>query len=339
MSEIINDTDIEDEHQVEESTTEDANQEETVETYSEELDKADTEEEAIAAFKNIDEPEEKPEDTEEAVEESVDTEPESEPSTNYINIKDGDIELQLNLNDEKEHKRAVMLMQQGLNYAGKTTELAKHRSFVQYAEENGISLQDIQQMAAAKSGDKQALSNLAKQGEVDVFDLDNDMADDYKPEPVQLAPQSDPRIDVTANQILSNDTYRESFQKWFPTMPQDIQDAVTSNPDVLLGVQQDLEAGVFDKAMEQAYKYQRIDGMDFGSAYTRSKNELAVIQGEAPSAPPVSRGERVRASGSRPTATTTNRGGYSEGVISDMSDDDFMKNYRDIITSVQAQRN
>jgi hypothetical protein len=163
------------------------------------------------------------------------------------------------------------------------------------------------------------------------------MADDYKPEPIQMPKVADPRIDSTANEILANDEYRESFQKWFPTMPQDIQEQVTSNPTVLMGVKEDLESGTFGPAMEQAYKYQRIDGMDFGSAYTRAKQELAVIN-EPVTTTPVSRGDRIRDSGSRPAAQSqSNRSWLAVGVISDMSDDDFMSQYRELAEQARQQ--
>jgi len=341
--ENTNDTNIEEEIQVEAEadTTDETVQEETVENFSEELDKAETEEDALAAFKNIKPEEEEPadEDVEEEVnEEELDTEAEPKPTSHALRIKDGDIEFELNPDDEAERKQIIRLAQQGLNYAGKTTELAKHKSFVQYAEENGITLEDIKTLSDIKAGKKEALSAVAKQANIDLYDVDSDMADTYKPDPVVLPPVADPVLDQIANEILADDSAKESFQKWFPTMPQDVQEQVMSNSQVLRGVQEDITSGVFDLAMNQAYKYQRVDGMDFGSAYTRAKNEVITLRGEQNVTPPVSRGERVRASGSKPVASANhNRGGYAEGVISDMSDEDFMANYRDIINSVRQQ--
>ena len=122
-------------------------------------------------------------------------------------------------------------------------------------------------------------------------------------------------------------------------MPEDIQQAVTGNPDVLRGVQEDLQSGVFGPAMEQAYKYQRINGMDFSNAYTKAKHELNVMNTEEPQRP-ISRGDRQRASSSKTTSagTTSNRGGYATGVITDLSDDEFLNNYQNIIASVKQNR-
>ena len=316
-------------------TTDDSLEQEPVENFSEKLDNAETEEEAIAAFtgevENTSEPVE-----EEEQAETVDTEPES--NSYVFDLKDGDIELSLNLGDEKELKQARMLMQQGLNYAGKTTELAKHRSFVNYAEEHGISLEDIQTMAAAKGGDKNAIASISKNAEVDVFDLDNDMAKEYTPEPVQLKQQADPRLDTIANEILSNEEHKTAFQKWFPTMPENIQAEVMGNASVLQGVQEDIDAGVFAPSMEQAYKYQRINGMDFGSAYSRAKEEYMILN-QPEQVPSITRDDRSRASAPRSGGSpATRNSGYTPGAIGDMNDDEFLKNYNDIIASVQANR-
>jgi len=333
--EAFNDTKTEVEEEVLETTPEET-EEETVETFSEDLDKAETAEEALEAYKTSTEGNESPEEEEATEEPASDTETEADTS-NILTIKNGDIELGLNLDDEKERKRIVMLAQQGLNYAEKTTELAKYKSFVQYAEENGISLEDIQKLSEAKKGNKGAIGAIAKDASVDIYELSED--DKYEPEPIQLPTQVDPRLDITANEILSNDEHREAFQKWFPTIPEDIQAEITGKAEVLASVQEDLAAGVFEPAMEQAYKYQRIDGMDFGSAYSRAKSEVIALRGEQKPAPTVTRGERIRASGSRGSASvaSTPRGGYAEGVISDMSDEQFFAEYNDIVASFRKQ--
>lgn len=337
--EITNDTEIQEEPQVEEQalTTEETPVEETVENYSEKLDEAETEADAIAAFNEaMGVEEEITPAVEEQEPEAVDTV--AEPTTDVFDLRDGDISLSLNMANEEERKQGLRLMQQGLNYAGKTTELAKHKSFVNYAEENGVSLEDIQLLSAAKKGDKAAIAQISKTADVDVFDLDNEMADDYTAEPIQLNAPVDPMIDSIATEILAVEEHKEAFQKWFPTMPEDIQQEVMGNSQVLHGVQEDIQAGVFAPAMEQAYKYQRINGMDFGSAYTRAKQEVLAINPPVET-PTITRGERQRASAPRSGGgAPSNRGGYAPGAISDMNDEDFLNNYNDILKQVQATR-
>ena len=75
--------------------------------------------------------------------------------------------------------------------------------------------------------------------------------------------------------------------------------------------------------------------MDFNSAYVRAKQEFTTINEPAKATPPVSRGARQRAAAPRQGSGGQNTKGFAPGVISDMSDDDFMENYRDIINSVR----
>jgi hypothetical protein len=253
-----------------------------------------------------------------------------------IKIKDGGIEL--NITDREQ---VVRLMQQGLNYAGKTTELAKHRSFVKYAEENDISMDDIQLLRDIKSGDTNAYSALAKKAGIDLYGVTEDQHSNYAPSPVTVneTVEADPYIDDVANEILANQEFTAQFQQWLPTMPQEVQKLVTTDSHVLRGVKQDMESGVFAPAMEQAYKYQRINGMDFNSAYVRAKSEFSSIKSATTppqkQAPQVTVGERRRASSTRASASPRSSGSYGAGVISDMSNDDFLANFENIIKSVR----
>ena len=332
MSEF-DDTKVEEEQVVEETTPEDTSTE-TVEDFSDALDAAETEDEAIAAF-NATLPEVE-EEAEETIDSSIDTDTDQSVDdidfSKGVTIKDGDLELTITDRD-----KAVRLMQQGLNYAGKTTELAKYRSFVNYAEENGISLDDIQMLHDIKGGNKDAYSKLAKDSGIDVYDVSEDQHEKYTPDPVELVTSSepDPRVDSIAGDILANEDYTAQFQKWLPKMPEDVQQLVTSDADILSGVYKDIKAGVFDGSMNQAYQYMRVDGMPFGEAYTRAKAEFNTINEPAQERAPMSRGQRQRASSPRQGGGTSQRSGYAPGVITDMSDDEFMENYRDIINSVK----
>lgn len=326
----IDDTNVEEQEQVAETTEPESA--ETVENFSDKLDVAETEEEALAVFKEEKTPEETLEEPEEPEVETIDTEP-----TYISHLKDGEIELDLNYNDPKERKQLDMLAQQGLNYAGKTTELAKHKSFVNYAEENGISLEDIQMLKDIKSGNKEAFSKLGKNAEIDLYDVEDDMHEGYKPEPVELPPVVDPAINIIADEILQNADNAAAFQKWFPTMPENIRHEIESNPQVLGGVRDDMDAGVFDAAMQQAYKYQRVEGMDFASAYVKAKGEIQAINPQS-DPDPVTRDTRVRASAPRSGGGTPRSTGVASGAITDMNDEDFLANYRDIVNQVQNNR-
>lgn len=338
--EELNDTNTEEELPLEDElsdSTSDDESGETVETFDEALESAETDED-LAAIANqlrddVEEEVKEPEPiADEEVKGDIDTKTDDtvEPSFNIgkgFAIKDGDIEL--NITDENKLRQ---LAQMGLNYGGKTTELAKHRSFVQYAEENNISLDDIQMLRDIKSGNKDAYSALAKTSGIDVYDVNEEHT--YKPEPVQVAATVDPMVDQIATEILGNDEYTSQFQKWVNVdrMPPEVVQQVTTNPAALRAVQADMQAGIFDKAMHQAYSDVKFNGAEFNSAYLKAKELIIGTKSPEPTpSAPITRGERQRASASRGKSSSQK----TYGSVTDMSDDDFLRDFDDIINGLE----
>ena len=333
-TEEIVDTPLDDE-ELEASTSDDAI-EESVTTFDDDLESAETDEDFAklgeAARGEVEDPtaEESEEPNEEAVADEVDTkidEPSNFNIGNGFSIKDGDIEL--NITDEAKLRQ---LAQMGLNYGGKTTELAKHRSFVKYAEDNQISLDDIQMLKDIKSGNKDAYSALGVNSKIDVYDIKEEHA--YAPEAVVLPQQIDPMVDQIATEILGNEDHTSQFQKWVnpERMPAEVVQQIQTDANALRAVQADIESGIFDKAMNQAYSDVRVNGAEFNSAYLRAKEMLIGTKSpEAPKAPTITRGERQRASANRGKASSQK----TFGSVSDMSNDDFLRDFDDIINGLE----
>ena len=337
-NEELNDTPSEIELPLDEST--ETIEEETVEPFEEALESAETDEDFAklgeAARGDINEEEEDVSNEEPAMgdaNEEVDTKQEEVSEGQFsigkgFNIKDGDIEL--TITDETKLRQ---LAQMGLNYAGKTSELAKHRSFVKYAEDNEISLDDIQMLRDIKSGNKDAYSALAKSSGIDVYDVSNENT--YNPAPVQLPTQIDPMVETIASEILADEGATKQFKEWVnpDRMPQEVVNQITTDPNALRAVQADIQAGVFDRAMKQAYSDVRLNGMEFNQAYLRAKE--MIVGTESPQAAPqqpITRGDRVRASSGRGSASAKSK---NYGTISDMTNDDFLENFNDIIANLE----
>ncbi len=330
--ETINDNEVETELPiVDEKSTDTGNEveEETVETFDEALESAETDED----FAKLADQARPDESGELASEEGIDTPVEEEVTHNSFDIgngfaiKDGDIEL--NITDEAKLRQ---LAQMGLNYGGKTTELAKHRSFIQYAEENDISLNDIQMLRDIKGGNKDAYSALAKNSGIDVYDVSEEHT--YNPEPVQQTQQIDPMVDQIATEILSNDEYTSQFQKWVNNdrMPPEVVQQITNDSSALRAVQADMQAGIFDRAMHAAYSDVKVNGAEFNSAYLKAKEMIVgTTTPAATQQQPITRGERQRASASRGKASSQK----TFGSVSDMSDDDFLNNFQDIVNGLE----
>lgn len=321
---------IEDEES--EISTDDDTAQESVETFDDALESAETDEDFAKLGEAL--KEEVTEPTEEAKEE-IDTEAEEEPASDFsigsgFKLKDGDIELTI-----QDEAKLRQLAQMGLNYGGKTTELAKHRSFIQYAEEHGISMEDVQMLADIKSGDKDAYSALAGKAGIDVYDVTEEHQ--YAPEPIVQQQTADPMVDMVAQEILSNEEHTSQFQKWLPHMPEEVRAQVTTDSNALRAVQADIQAGIFDKAMTQAYSDMRVNGVEFNQAYINAKQMLTATQVEpVRSQQPITRGERVRASANRGKASAPSK---SYSSIADMTNDEFLNNFQDIIGGLERPTN
>ena len=116
-------------------------------------------------------------------------------------------------------------------------------------------------------------------------------------------------------------------------MPEEVRTQVTTDSGALRAVQADMKSGVFDKAMNQAYSDMRVNGAEFNDAYIRAKEMIVGTQ--TPTATPkqpITRGERVRASSNRGSASSSSK---SYGSVGDMSNDDFLENFQDIINGLQ----
>jgi cell division septation protein DedD len=118
-------------------------------------------------------------------------------------------------------------------------------------------------------------------------------------------------------------------------MPPEIVQQVTTDPNALRAVKADIEAGVFDKAMREAYANMTLNGVDFNTAYINAK-EVLLAQKPVVEQPRVTRGDRVRASASRGKASEPSRN-IGVGTIADMSDDEFLENLNDLIASARPK--
>jgi hypothetical protein len=140
-------------------------------------------------------------------------------------------------------------------------------------------------------------------------------------------------VDSIAEEILANEEHTRQFQTWVrdDRMPPEVVHQIHTNSAVLAAVKADMDAGIFDKAMHQAYSDVKINGMEFNAAYLKAKELLTGIAPKQQQTPPVTRGDRRRASAPRKSASQSK----TYGAISDMNDDEFLANFQDIISSLE----
>jgi hypothetical protein len=147
----------------------------------------------------------------------------------------------------------------GLDYTKKRQEEAPLRKVGEYANQQGISLNDLQILADAKRGDKTAFGTLAKQYGVDVYDIDADAK--YNPTP-QSAYIEHNEADDIAREIHSDPVLLQEVQNSFKSIPQDIAEEIVSRADLLDGFRRDVSSGVAQNVIPEVNKRMTIDSIN-----------------------------------------------------------------------------
>lgn len=261
------------------------------EIYNEEM----TEEEVIAAFKeaaqgspeeetqeeqtqdnteDLEQPEEvtEGEEVQTADEQPEPAETEEESSQDIIDfskplmLKDRDLELPINNRQELED-----LARKGLNFTRKTQELAKYRTTVDYLNNHNIDMDTLQTLVEAQNGSKEALGKLAKQANIDVFDVDTDK--EFTPNP-DFAPRQMSEVDMVAEEIQQQPEVAEKFRGFMDYTPDSFKNQLASDADTLRKFATDVRNGVADKIMPEAVKLHALRGGDFIQSYIEAGNKV-----------------------------------------------------------------
>ena len=201
----------------------------------------------------------------------------------------------------------------------------------QLMEQSGLSEEDIALMVDAKKGNKAAIAKLAKNAEVDVYDLDDEMAESYTPE---FQAQYMSEVDEVAEEIMSNESLAKDFQEVTKTLPEDFIGAIASNPIALRNFAQHVESGLAQEVLPQAMKKMLLEGGDLLTHYTTLGEEAFQARSKDPAASKTKRKLNPRAEELKKQATKkSSKPGKRKGEVTasdiwDMSDEDFEKEMR-----------
>lgn len=170
----------------------------------------------------------------------------------------------------------------GLDYTKKRQEEAPLRKFGEYASQQNISMEDLQLLADAKRGDKQAVGELAKRTGVDIYDIDTDGS--YKPSyESQFVERNE--ADEIAQDIINNPELFNEVQRNLHVLPRDVQESIVSDASLLNGFREDITNGMAQRIIPEVMKRQSIDtitksniGKNFFEYYMDVANEIANVQ-------------------------------------------------------------
>lgn len=131
-------------------------------------------------------------------------------------------------------------------------------------EQGNLTSDDLKLLIDAKNGSKEAIAKLAELAKVDVFDLDSEMASQYKN---QFEPYIESDIDKVANEILADVEHAANFRNVSNSLPKDFMNAISSNAEALKNFSGHIKSGLAQEVIPMAITAQMRYGGSFMDHY------------------------------------------------------------------------
>ena len=199
----------------------------------------------------------------------------------------------------------------------------------QIIEQGGLSKSDLALLIDAKNGNKAAISKLAKDSGVDIFDIDDNAAEGYKQEfQAQIATE----VDNVASDIMEDTQLHDEFKKVVSGVPQDFAQSIATDAKALRHFADHVKSGLAQKVIPEAIKAQMLQGGTFMENYARIGRAMSE-ETKDPTKSKTKRKENPRAKKLRERAK--NHKGSNKGTktkvtgddVWNMSSEDFNKKY------------
>ncbi len=146
-------------------------------------------------------------------------------------------------------------------------------------EQGNLSEADLGLLIDAKNGDPAAIAKLAKMAKVDIYDMDEDLADSYKP---NFATQKVSAVDEVAENIMADKQHYENFSTVLKSVPQDFVNSISTNAEALGHFSDQIKSGMAQKVIPIAIKRQLLQGGSFLESYATVGREMTQEQSGKP---------------------------------------------------------
>lgn len=133
-------------------------------------------------------------------------------------------------------------------------------------EQGKISSDDLKLLVDAKNGSKEALALLARRSNIDILDVESEMADSYTQQ-TQYQIESD--VDKVANEILADETLASEFRRVSNVVPKDFMNEITSNAHDLKAFSGHIKSGIAQEIIPLAINSQIVNGGSFMENYNK----------------------------------------------------------------------
>ncbi len=179
----------------------------------------------------------------------------------FMKIKARGAELELT------KEEAERLASMGIDYTEKTQELAKWRNKIELTKD--IPDNDLNALKALKDGNKDALIQLAKEYNIDLYDLDADKEKLDVPDYTQNINQPNEELRQVESTIMADEETLPKVKQVLNSVPESFKEQMAQNPKLLAGLYGDIKSGAIDNVLGDALKSYYISGGDFLEHYQR----------------------------------------------------------------------
>lgn len=192
---------------------------------------------------------------------------------------------------------------------------------------------DLQLLADAKKGSKEAISALAEKFGIDVLDLNAN--EGYQPE-FKMEQRSE--IDTFAEQILQNSELATEYRRVIKGVDESFMEFIHGNVDHLRVFSEHVKNGTAEKAIDGAYKIAAMERIPFHEAYEKAHSRLSPAT-ESPAVEPQARQisdeeKKMRELAGLGGSTPKNTGKETKDVWK-MSDEEFEEHKQSLQTNAQ----
>lgn len=167
------------------------------------------------------------------------------------------------------------LMQQGINYSKRMSELKPHLNILKTLENHGLLSNDkISYLIDVHNKDPKAIAKLVKDSGVDAYELDEESASEYVP---TNKVQEQSAFAETVTELKSESGFDDMFNTMSNEWDQESQQTIIDNPRMLRVLHKQKQSGDFDK-ISGIVEYHRACGrytdIPYIEAYCIVENEL-----------------------------------------------------------------
>ena len=223
----------------------------------------------------------------------------------------------------------------GAKNFNKEETLTEEKSII---EQGKLSPETLRLVVDAQNGSKEAIAKLAQNGNIDLLDVDNKMADEHV-QSFQETQVSD--VDKVVGEIAQDTEHMENFKSVVQILPSDFRGELMKDANMLSHFSRHVKDGLAQEILPLAITEQVKNGGSFMDAYTKTGEALMAKKQEQPAqsqAPAQQKQEREVSERAKKLRDRANNSRGSKGTPQDSADDIWGQSDEDFDDMISSGR-